>query len=32
MHVKPRERVLQLFQEALALEPRLKTRVVGAEA
>jgi hypothetical protein len=32
MHVKPRERVLQLFQEAFALEPRLKTRVVGAEA
>jgi hypothetical protein len=32
MHVKPRQRVLQIFQEAFATEPSLKTRAVGVEA
>jgi hypothetical protein len=32
MHVKPRERVLQMLQEAFAIEPKLYPHVVGVEA
>jgi len=31
-HVKPRQRVLQIIQEAFNIEPSLKTRAVGVEA
>jgi hypothetical protein len=31
-HVKPRQRVLQIFREAFATEPSLETRAVGVEA